>query len=374
VPLLEALAAAHAAQVVHRDVKPANIFLCVKPRRQLKVLDFGISRFGSGSGMTATGASMGTPAFMAPEQVRGEKNVGPGADLYAVGAILYQLASGKAPYEADSDIATLARVLSTEHEPLLAIAPRVSPALANLVEQLLLKDPARRPADAQAVARALAAMGTKDDVVLYQAATALQKPAITASGGFPATPSSPALSRPQVTTPELEISVGPGAFDPTLTPAPPRPSRTLAVVLGLGLVGGGLVAGWWAMARPEPLPPAPVPAVKVPAPLPEVAPPPALVELTLEAEPASARIAVEGESPCNPCSLRRAPGSKLTALASAEGYAPSTLELSVERTERRHLVLAPILTAPVKADPKAPTKKPEKRGNGLKLDEDNPYH
>ncbi len=158
VPLLDALAAAHQANVIHRDIKPANVFLCTKPQRLVKLLDFGISRFGQSTGLTHSGTAVGTPKYMAPEQLLGEKTIGPSADLYSVGAVLYELLGGRAPYDADSDIATLARLLKEEHQPLIELRPDLPAQLCDFVDALLVKEPERRAKDAAKVKESLLAL------------------------------------------------------------------------------------------------------------------------------------------------------------------------------------------------------------------------
>ncbi|MFD9411207.1 protein kinase [Streptomyces sp. NPDC059989] len=145
----EALAAAHEQNVVHRDLKPANLFLL--PGGRVKICDFGIARSSDATlGLTPPGEPFGSPAFMAPEQVRGE-SVDARSDLYALGCVLYALLSGQPPF----GTAGPAYVLMHRH---LMEAPRplgVSPGLNRLVLALLAKDPADRPESAELVAKAL---------------------------------------------------------------------------------------------------------------------------------------------------------------------------------------------------------------------------
>jgi hypothetical protein len=148
-PLLSALATAHAAGVVHRDIKPANVLFDLHGRPYLS--DFGIARFRDAtSGLTATGAVLGTADFMAPEQARGERAT-PAADVFALGATLLFAATGRRPYgTADARVA-LHRAASDQVEPLPA---ELDARVAHLLRPMLRTNPARRP-DAGALAREL---------------------------------------------------------------------------------------------------------------------------------------------------------------------------------------------------------------------------
>jgi tRNA A-37 threonylcarbamoyl transferase component Bud32/tetratricopeptide (TPR) repeat protein len=143
--ICEALAFAHAAGVVHRDLKPANIH--VLPDGQVKVMDFGLARLGGSSEMTRAGAVMGTPNYMAPEQVRGER-VDARADVFSLGAVFYEMLSGRRCFEADSLHGVLYKVLDENPPTLRLVAPDVPVPLVAFVERALDKDAARRFRDA----------------------------------------------------------------------------------------------------------------------------------------------------------------------------------------------------------------------------------
>jgi tetratricopeptide (TPR) repeat protein len=135
----DGMAFAHANDLIHRDLKPANIH--IQPSGQVKILDFGLARF-STSEMTRTGMVMGTPHYMSPEQVRGEK-VDARSDTFSLGAVFYELLSGHRPFDGDSMHTVLFHVLQDEPEPLRRWVD-VPTILVELVERALLKDPARR--------------------------------------------------------------------------------------------------------------------------------------------------------------------------------------------------------------------------------------
>ena len=149
-----ALGAIHARGIVHRDLKPDNVMLLDSfgERDFVKVLDFGIAKvLDEQIRLTATGKPIGTPTYMAPEQAMGLA-VDPRTDLYALGVMLYHMASGRVPFDAEL---TGTMLLAHVHEtptPIQTVAPGLPPALATLIMQLLEKEPARRPASAAEVA------------------------------------------------------------------------------------------------------------------------------------------------------------------------------------------------------------------------------
>jgi hypothetical protein len=136
---------AHRNGVVHRDVKPGN--LLVSESGVTKLADFGIARAANQSSITQVGSVLGTAAYLAPEQARGEP-AGPRADLYSLGVVTYQLLSGRLPYEA----ASLAELALKQHRepptPLTRLSPSVPAALADAVELAIAIDPEERPGDA----------------------------------------------------------------------------------------------------------------------------------------------------------------------------------------------------------------------------------
>jgi hypothetical protein len=162
----EGLAAAHGRGLVHRDVKPANLWLEFGPDAPrsgegglVKVLDFGLVRAADGEpGLTASGMAVGTPTYMAPEQAQGDP-VDARADLFALGCVLYRACTGQLPFRGRDAGSVLRAILSTEPPAPHAIDPEVPPALSDLIVRLLAKDPNDRPAGAQVVAQALEAIG-----------------------------------------------------------------------------------------------------------------------------------------------------------------------------------------------------------------------
>jgi tRNA A-37 threonylcarbamoyl transferase component Bud32 len=152
--LADAIAYAHSRGVVHRDLKPANVLLGQDGRP--RVTDFGIAKqLGGDGGLTATGQLVGTPGFMAPEQARGDKGVGPAADVYGLGAVLYALLVGRAPFQGATAVETINQVLNQEPAAPRQLNAAVPRDLETICFQCLEKDPRKRYASAGELAEDL---------------------------------------------------------------------------------------------------------------------------------------------------------------------------------------------------------------------------
>ena len=145
----DAIGAAHAAGIVHRDVKPAN--LLVTPSRQVKITDFGIARAAEGLGLTETGQVMGTPQYLSPEQAQGQTAT-PASDVYSLGVVAFECLAGRRPFVADTAVAT---ALAHLREPVPDLPADVPADLAAVVRRSLAKAPEDRFPDAAAFAAAL---------------------------------------------------------------------------------------------------------------------------------------------------------------------------------------------------------------------------
>jgi eukaryotic-like serine/threonine-protein kinase len=221
--MLDGLAAAHANGIVHRDVKPSNVFITtasnVTGGDMVKVIDFGISKVrmnaGTANNLTLPGVAMGTPGYMAPEQLGDARSVDPRADLYAVGATLFEMLTMRTPIEADS-FETWMRRLRTEPSPLLAsVAPHLPAALCAVVDRALARDPDARWPSAVAMRDALdLAFAVPQDGF---SATALDTPRLVLPATFPSSPAGVAqASTPPPVLPTLHPVL------PTLPMAPPH--------------------------------------------------------------------------------------------------------------------------------------------------------
>ena len=231
--VLNALHAAHRRGLVHRDVKPANILLPggVLPRRPdelpgVKLADFGIAKATADAtvGLTMVGQVIGTPKYLSPEQVKGERAT-PRSDLYATAVVLYEMFAGRPPFEQDSAMALALAHREDDPPPLAELRPDLNRDLVAVVHAAMSKDPEQRPADANDMREALiaAAAGRRAGTMLLDHGAGTQ-----------------AIAGPTVPVDRSR----PGSDTTPPPPAPPRRSRRFGLLLAaLVLVGAlGLLA------------------------------------------------------------------------------------------------------------------------------------
>ncbi len=158
----DALAVAHSRGIVHRDLKPSNLLLVGGDVGQVKILDFGIARrvlMDPADAITQTGAVVGTPRYMAPEQARGDVDLTPAADLFSIGCILYECLTGRPPFAGENLAAVLVRILFDDPIPVEQLRPGVPAVVSALVGRLLARQKEQRLADAAALRAELQRIG-----------------------------------------------------------------------------------------------------------------------------------------------------------------------------------------------------------------------
>jgi tetratricopeptide (TPR) repeat protein len=162
--IASALGAAHARGIVHRDVKPSNIFIVGEDVRQAKLLDFGVARWGGiGRSLTVTGTSIGTPAYMSPEQVRGERVIDARADVFALGCVMYECLLGEPAFVAHNPMAVFCKILVDKSPRIGELLPELPEQIDELVAAMLEKDPALRPRNGAEVAAAIETLAGRID-------------------------------------------------------------------------------------------------------------------------------------------------------------------------------------------------------------------
>jgi serine/threonine-protein kinase len=257
-PVMSALAHAHRASVIHRDLKPDNIFLAADPDGHIapKVLDFGVSKMSNAESITNDGVVVGTPSFMSPEQAKGARHVDARSDVFSAGTLLYMMLSGSNPFEAENFASVVDAVLRRQVPPI----PDVPAPIWEVVERALKKDPQERFPDATEMGIALRkASGRR---VTTDSQAALPAFALTPSPS-PSSPSLPVAISDQVSgviTPSRRApSQRDGSLDSipsTTSPDPadevvelPMQSGRRLVVAAVGVAAMVLVAGVFLLSR-----------------------------------------------------------------------------------------------------------------------------
>jgi len=258
-PFLDALASAHAAGFVHRDLKPENCILqrAADGEERLRLVDFGLARKTGARSVTISGTSLGTPRYMSPEQFIDAKTVGPPADVWAVGAMMYEALVGEAPFSAKSPQALMLSILTKDHVPITARLPGCPSRLAQTIELCLRKEPTERPPDAQKLrSRFLGAYAAISGGMALRTIPEMRS-------STPEDHAPRADRSEQATAAPPRRDVAPAPTPPTRDPAPPPPvihpasassSRTPALALAavavivLGLVGAFAIVAWLLLA------------------------------------------------------------------------------------------------------------------------------
>jgi serine/threonine-protein kinase len=173
--VVRAITAAHEAGIIHRDIKPANIMLTT--RGEVKLLDFGVAKHAGQTVLTRTGTTLGTVAYMAPEQITG-RGADARSDVWAIGVVLYEILARQLPFRGDHELALLQAITHDRPAPLSSIRSDVPAALAAVVARALEKDPSRRYASARDLMADLVAVRTPTGVadITQQAPGLLRRP------------------------------------------------------------------------------------------------------------------------------------------------------------------------------------------------------
>jgi serine/threonine-protein kinase len=349
----EALAVAHASGIVHRDVKPENLFLARRADGTdvVKVLDFGISKaaltgsvFSGDMQPLKTQELMGTPLYMSPEQIRCTATVDHRTDIWSLGVVLYELVTGVMPFHGEAVTEICARVLEASPPPLSSYLPDVPGGLQAVIDRCFQKDPAKRFQNvaelaisllpfAPALARILAErtstiMRAAGHVVPISMRFQSSRPPPSSSTSLsiatiPAAPSLPSFSVTPPQRPSQLSMTNPEALDAIVKEA----RSTRRFVLGASVVvlalGGGAAVYLLKMSRPAPASSAAAARAAESA----------TRLVALDSDPAGARVVLEGKLLGEtPLTVQLAPGSHAVEVAK-EGFLPETLSLTIAAGE-----------------------------------------
>ena len=307
--VLDALAYAHRANIVHRDLKPANLMLTESGLT--KVMDFGLARMAGSEHLTNNGFMVGTPAYMAPEQVMGGEIDGR-ADLYAMGVVLFRLLTTQLPFKADSGIAMVQKQLHDPPTPVRQLRTELPIECDEIIGRALAKAPHDRFQTAQDFRAALVALGAPLSGIAASASVPAPLPTFRTLSAddmtMPATPSPAVLKRtaPKPDEPSAATVVIPPASAPASAPVPARPRpniAAIAVIAGVLLAGAAAAVVWRgrtarAADAPEVTAAAPASAPSVPAAPPPVSDPAAPANDTVaKVDPTAALPSPAGATP-----------------------------------------------------------------------------
>jgi eukaryotic-like serine/threonine-protein kinase len=332
---LSALQAAHNAGIIHRDLKPENIYLIEKSDKKdyVKLLDFGISKFRSletegMKGLTQTGTVLGTPYYMSPEQARGDQNIGPKSDIYAMGVILFQMLTGTLPFDAPNYNALLIKILTEDPPDPLDIKPDLPGDMVETIRIAMSRDIDDRFADCSVFRERLLPYVPGASTAFQTKMSSASRTAVRAALSTTSTP--------------LEMTRSGGLS--------PRRRNVAPIVLGALSVAAAAVGAFFFFRDVETRPVPITAPVVAPTPEAETQPEPAKtpvsepkeekqeeVSLKITAKPKSARIAIDGVIGVgNPYESKVGKDDAAHQIViTAEGYEPLTAE--VKFNENREL-------------------------------------
>ncbi len=334
-PLIAALAAAHEVSVVHRDVKPSNIFLEQGPSGEIvpKVLDFGISKLSlerTGLDLVATSPNqlIGSPLYLPPEALRGSAQLGPASDQYSLGVVLYQCVTGRTPFRGDTLMELLGALARGSFQPPRAIRPEISPALERVIVRAMALEAKDRFPSLREMGAAMLALAAERTQVVWASSF---KPALVAP------PEAGALVRASASfRPAQEPLLAPDAQQTTPIPSL-RPSRKLWWIACGAAALLAAVALWVGQRAPVPVATAVAPPASRPVGPGARAPVVAAVQqpAAAEIEPGAITPAPAERAPAEPSALEgRALVTRLRALQAARS--PRTSSARERRPRARH--------------------------------------
>lgn len=343
-PVMRALVVAHSRNVVHRDLKPANIFLAQNANgdRVPKVIDFGIAKLTGddasegGLSLTRTGAAMGTPYYMSPEQARGMRAIDAQTDVWSIGVVLFEMLAGRRPFEAENYHALLFSLM--EPPPRLeVVCPSVPKEVADVIHQALTLDRTRRFATMQQFLDALLVAGRVS--IPPGAAPSTESPRVSA----------PIMDAAATTGPlAMATTLGQSAHAITIDPQnPPRKRSSALTAVGAVVVIGALAGGGWWLASGTRAQPAASRAPTVATTVPVTNVTPTVYRVALSASPATAVIALDGVDTGANTLVRELPhdGRPHRIVASAPGFVPQTVAFQ-DSPPPEHIELAAVPVAP----------------------------
>ncbi len=363
-PVLRALAMAHERGVIHRDIKPENIFLVHEDEGEPtpKIVDFGIAkRQEENVQLTSANMALGTPAYMAPEQIMSSRTVTGAADQYAVGVTMYEALTGRNPYDAETLNAFIVAKATQDPEPLDRVRPDLDPRFVAIVHRTLARKPEERFPTIAALREALSSFRTaslRPPPANANAAT-IARPMQTPAVATPAVPAQPtqqgyAVGSPQATTPASMVVPVPVVVQPASRSMVPAVLGGIAVTVALGIAGYVGLGARSTAQQPTDHPPT------------TQTPPPQAgqneVQFSIEVEPREAEIKLDGEVIGRGRAevVRPKDGRRHQLQVEAPGYETVSEVLAADNDVRINRQLARLTATPT--PPNTPTNNPTPAG------------
>ncbi|WP_437678356.1 serine/threonine-protein kinase [Sorangium sp. So ce131] len=341
------MAEAHAAGIVHRDLKPANLFLATGPggAQLIKVLDFGISKElpgseSSGVSLTQTRELLGSPIYMPPEQMRSARSVDARSDIWALGAILYRLLTGRPPFEGNMLPELVLQVASTDPPPPSALRRDIPPGLEAAILRCLQKDPAQRPPTVADLALALAPFAPPGGRERAERAARILAASPVSSSRSTLPAAAPAHDPGASVAPGPVESLRPTTRVLSRTLAPSGPRRGARVAFGAAATTAAALAIWGALALRR--------GFAGPPGVPQVAAAPAQDDAA-PAHDGAAPLAAHrsgSASAADPCVAPEPPPTETPPSSAAPVTSPAAARLDPSATPRRPAQAAPGAAAP----------------------------